>query len=287
MREADFEAFSAMLDDVAGLYPRGVVSAGQKAMFFRALAEHTLIAVQAGFDAHVKDPARGRFLPMPADVIAQLEGLAADDGRPGVEEAWASALWSADESNTVVWTEEMAEAWKAAKPVLDRRDQVGARMAFKEVYTRLIDEARRAWRAPVWVASLGFDVAKRDEAIAAAAARGRIAPPEKLALPAPEKAFEMVLAAAEAPETVQKDLAAIKAMPPKEARQWAHALRAKEKAGASLTEAQRTAWRVALDGAPSKEIELGKFEPVDPRCLPPAMRKEFFDAQEFGNGSPV
>src|SRR4051812_28762863 len=78
MREADFDEFSAMLEDVVGLYPKGAVTGGQKAMFFRALAAHPIAEVRAGFDAHVKDPQRGRFVPLPADILAQIEGLAAD-----------------------------------------------------------------------------------------------------------------------------------------------------------------------------------------------------------------
>ncbi len=210
MREADFDAFSTMLDDVAGLYPRGVVTQGQKAMFFRALSAHGIDAVRAGFDAHVKDTARGRFLPMPADVLAQIEGLAADDGRPGPEEAWACALRSSDESKTIVWTDEMAQAWEIASPVFNGGDEIGARMAFKESYARLVDEARRARRPAHWLASLGFDPKQRDEALSVAAASGRIAAPELVALPAPEQAFAAIASNTAAPQGIRDKLLALR-----------------------------------------------------------------------------
>lgn len=210
MRESDFDAFSAMLDDVAGLYPRGSITAGQKAMYFRALAAHSIADVRAGFDAHVKDTTRGRFLPMPADVLAQIEGLAADDGRPGPEEAWACALRSSDESKTVVWTAEMAQAWAIASPVFNSGDEIGARMAFKESYARLVEEARRARRPAVWQASLGFDPQQRDEALAQAASTGRLAGPEFVALPAPEQAFAAIASNADAPQGIREKLIALR-----------------------------------------------------------------------------
>lgn len=190
MREQDFEPFVAMLDDVASLLNHGKpLTSGHKSMFFRAMSAHSLDAVRCGFDEHVKDPVRGRFMPAPADLLAQIEGLVANDGRPGPEEAWACALRSADEDNTVVWTDETAKAWAVAVPVLDGGDQIGARMAFKEAYVRLTDEARRARRPPHWLTSLGFDPKRRDEALAQAFAAGRIGGAALPALPAPEESF--------------------------------------------------------------------------------------------------
>lgn len=207
MREVDFDEFSAMLEDVVGLYPKGSVTGGQKAMFFRALAAHPIAEVRAGFDAHVKDPQRGRFVPLPADILAQIEGLAADDGRPGVEEAWAASLRARDEAQTIVWTGEMAQAWADARLVLDCGDEIGARMAFKEVYGRLVNEARRARRAAVWTPSLGFDATLRDQAITQAAAVGRLPPPDTLALPAPASLETLALAA---PADVREKLLALR-----------------------------------------------------------------------------
>lgn len=186
MREADFGAFCALLDDTAALLGRGLtLTATQRAMYFRALAEHSLEVVRAALDAHIRDPQRGRFFPMPADVIAQLQGLAADDGCPGPEEAWAIALAGRDEARTIVWTAEMAEAWGIASPVLSNGDEVGARMAFREAYSRIVDAARRERRPAAWLASLGHDPRLRQVALDAAMATGRLPHAEHQALPAP------------------------------------------------------------------------------------------------------
>lgn len=188
MRDTDFPQFAAMLDDVAGL-KREVYSPGQKTMFFRALSAHSLDAVRAGLDAHVKHPKNGRFLPMPADVIGQIESLVADDGRPGPEEAFAVALRAADERDSVVWSQESAKAWAIALPIFCGGDQVGARMAFKEAYNRLVDEARRARQPVQFLVSEGFEPERRRVAIEAAVVAGLLPQPDPalalLALPAP------------------------------------------------------------------------------------------------------
>lgn len=198
MRNADLDPFTKTLDAACGLLSRGTYApnATSTAIWFRALQRYPLEAVQAAFDAHVRDPQRGRFVPTPADIIAQIEGSAADDGRPGAEEAWATAFRARDERNTVVWTAEMAEAFGVCAPLLDAGDELGARMAFKESYTRIVAEARAERRTPQWTASLGFDAAQRDQALLPHVAAGRIpvdmlAGPaigldDVLALPAPE-----------------------------------------------------------------------------------------------------
>lgn len=186
MQRDDFAPFVAILGDVMGLYPQAKpLTEGQVAMFFRALAAYPLAAVRAGFDAHVKDPQRGRFAPVPADVIAQIVGRAANDGRPGPEEAWAIALLSVDETGTVVWTQEIARAMQIARPVLDAGDEVGGRMAFREAYQRLVDEARAAGHPPVWEASEGWDAQRRAVAITEAVELGRLPRSALQSLPPP------------------------------------------------------------------------------------------------------
>lgn len=182
--DADFDAFCAALDDLWAIKGQ-VLTAGAKGAFFRALEDQPLRVVQVALTAHARDPERGRFLPMPADVIAQIRLLEGSDGRPGAEEAWAMALRSADEAETVVWTGEMSEAWAIARTVLQAGDEVGARMAFREAYTRLVEAARQQRRPVTWSASLGFDQDRRALAIGAAVTAGRLPSSELPALPAP------------------------------------------------------------------------------------------------------
>lgn len=102
-----------------------------------------------------------------ADILARL-----DDGRPGVEEAWAMLPF--DEAATVVWTDEMSRAWGVALPLVEMGDKVAARMAFKEAYAREIAEARDRREPAHWSASLGHDREGREAPIVAAVAAGRL-----------------------------------------------------------------------------------------------------------------
>lgn len=102
-----------------------------------------------------------------AAVIARI-----DDGHPGVEEAWA--MMPIDEAQSVVWTDEMADAFGLARPLLDAGDRIGARMTFKEAYTKALVLARDAKRLAKFRPSLGTDVGARQQAIQQAVDKGRM-----------------------------------------------------------------------------------------------------------------
>jgi hypothetical protein len=187
MFDTDFNRFAALLDSIAGMLPNAkpLTPAG-KSLFFRTLANLRFDDVERALMAHLQDPQRGRFMPVPADVVAQIEGAAADDGRPGADEAWTTALLASDEAETVVWTEETAQAMFVAQPVLRAGDKVGARMAFKNAYDRLVADARHARRPAHWHASLGQDPARRERALQGAVNRNLLPAPQVAGLlPAP------------------------------------------------------------------------------------------------------
>lgn len=103
-----------------------------------------------------------------------------DDGRPGVEEAWA--MLPRDEATTTVWTQEMASAWGTVQELIDEGDTIAARMAFKETYMRLVAEARESHTPPKWSVSLGHDVIGRKTALLMAVAKRRISADHACAL---------------------------------------------------------------------------------------------------------
>lgn len=193
MRNEDYDEFASLLDDAYDLIGSGankVISAGAKAMFFKAMSKYSLATFRAALDAHCLDKTHGQFVPKPAHLIAQIDARTGGDGRPGADEAWAIALTGQDESETVVWTPEIAEAFGVCKPVLSMGDEVGARMAFKDAYNRIISQARNN-RVPVrWLASVGWDVAKREAVLTKAAGSGLLPAPVVAALlPPPVGAF--------------------------------------------------------------------------------------------------
>lgn len=95
-----------------------------------------------------------------------------DDGRPGVESAWA--MLPRGEDDSVVWSDEMAIAWGSALPLLNDGDRIGARMAFKEAYTKLIFDARDKKLPPRWTPSFGRDVGGRQAALIEAVRHNRL-----------------------------------------------------------------------------------------------------------------
>lgn len=103
-----------------------------------------------------------------ADILDRIPG-----GHLGVEEAWAIVSRGLqDESISMVWTDEMAQAFGPALALA--HDPVAARMAFKEAYTRLVQDAKAMNSKPVWKVSLGFDMQGRERALREAIEKGRI-----------------------------------------------------------------------------------------------------------------
>lgn len=98
--------------------------------------------------------------------------LRIDDGRPGVEEAWA--MIPRDEAMSVVWTTEIAEAWGIALQLLNDGDGVAARMAFKEAYQGIVSRARDEREPVQWMPSLGHDKRGREEVLLDAVRKNRL-----------------------------------------------------------------------------------------------------------------
>lgn len=94
-----------------------------------------------------------------------------DDGRPDADEAWA--MIPADEHDSVVWTEEMAQAWGIALPLLNAGDAAKAQSVFRNAYEKSVLEARVRREPPRWTPSLGLDASGREMALREAVTKGR------------------------------------------------------------------------------------------------------------------
>ncbi len=110
-------------------------------------------------------------------IAAILQRVQAADGRPGRDEAWSIAQGAADELESVMITEEILAALQVARPGLEARDKVGARMAFLSAYDRLVEAARREGRPANWTLSMGFDVEGRARAVEQAVLLQRLPAP--------------------------------------------------------------------------------------------------------------
>lgn len=166
MKPNDFDAFTTLIQDVADYYGRKLAPAALQ-IYWNSLVAFDFGTVKQLMSEHVKT---SKFMPSVAEL---LDALKAMDGRPGVEEAWSICAKSLqDESVTIVWTEEMAEAFGAALALSD--DRIAARMAFKERYESLVEEARRKGKAVRWTPSLGHDPHGRECPLLEAAGKGRL-----------------------------------------------------------------------------------------------------------------
>lgn len=185
MQQRDFDKFCAMFDGAYEAKGR-TLTANTKALFFAALQQYPIDVISKALTAHLLDPEKGEWPPMPAHIVAQVNASAGRDGRPTADEAWAISLRALDEFDTIIWTEEMQQAFAVARTVLERRDTVGARRAFIDAYTRLVGEARAAGIPVKWTPSLGRDPGRREIELAKAADAGLLPPPAAAALlPAP------------------------------------------------------------------------------------------------------
>lgn len=153
---------------------------GRVDSYLRLLADVSAKDFRRALDAHMNHPDRGRFFPTIADIRAQLPQ--AKHKPMNADEAWAIALTSFDESASVVWSTVIEEARNIALPIWLEGDAIGARMAFKGAYDRLmLGGAQPAWRL-----SVGHDPARRQEAVNSAIAAGLITHEQGRALlPAP------------------------------------------------------------------------------------------------------
>ena len=137
-------------------------------VWWSLLQGYELADISAAFSDYLR---HGKFAPKPADIIEIISTMK-PDGRPGADEAWA--MIPRDEYTSVVMTEEMAEAMGIAQPLLEEGDQVAARMAFKEAYSRIVETNKRTGIKPKWFPSLGSDKEGRESVLSEAVRLGRI-----------------------------------------------------------------------------------------------------------------
>ncbi|WP_136420310.1 hypothetical protein [Herbaspirillum sp. ST 5-3] len=175
MEQHEKERFVQMLTKAMGAYGKPLPEPSLLSSWWEMLKAFPLRVVGMAFAAYCDE--NGEFPPVPAGISKRCKLM---DGRPTDDEAWAIALTSRDEEDTVVWTEECAEAFAICSSVFP--DEVGARMAFKDAYSRLVSAARLSGKPVVWNASLGWDAKKRDAAIERAHVAGLLAAPTVQAL---------------------------------------------------------------------------------------------------------
>lgn len=141
-------------------------------VYVRVLVDHEFRRVHDALSAHIADPESGKWSPTPSHIIAQMEKRNPEPQWPSADEAWAIAQTAMHEDQSLVWTDEIAQAWGIAREVMP--DRTGARMAFKAAYDRLIAETKAKGCPPKWIVSPGSDVRLRAQALEQAVQMQRI-----------------------------------------------------------------------------------------------------------------
>lgn len=136
------------------------------AIYWAVLRDQDIDDISRAFLQHLKT---SRFFPTPAELLALIPG-GAGAHHLGADEAWTIALASFDEAATVVWTAEIAQARAIASDLFAMGDAIGARMAFRTAYERLVVSAP----TPVWSVCAGWDDQRRLSAIETAKLHGRL-----------------------------------------------------------------------------------------------------------------
>lgn len=103
------------------------------------------------------------------------------DGHPEPNEAWAVAIKLADENETTEYTDLIMMCW-AAVSELYQSDEVGARMAFLEMYKREVGVLRNRGERAVWRMSFGHDSSRREIGTQQARQLGRIGADQYLSI---------------------------------------------------------------------------------------------------------
>lgn len=166
------DQFTKILERAMSAYQKPLPEKAALEDWWNLLKRYPLRAVGMAFAAYIDQ--EDRFAPLPAAIAKRCKLM---DGRPTADEAWAIALTSRDESDTVVWTEEAAQAFALCRPVLDMRDEVGARRSFIDAYNRLVGEARMVNQPAKWNVSLGWDMKKREASLERAHVAGHLSAP--------------------------------------------------------------------------------------------------------------
>lgn len=138
MKSNDFEPLTDLLVDYIAPYGREVNESLVK-LFFNALADYEIEDIRKAFAKHVRDPAEGKFCPMPAHLMAYLPSL---DGRPDGEAIWG--LLPFDEGTAAFLPAEAMQAfWNTVYPALEAgKSAETARPFFMKDYARLVQQSR-------------------------------------------------------------------------------------------------------------------------------------------------
>lgn len=161
------------------------VDGPRREMWWSSLSGYADGILMAAVIRHIKSSS---FDPHLNDILKACDAQI-DGSWLGADEAWA--LMPKSESDSAMLTDEIAQAMAAASSLIEMGDKIAARMAFKDAYGRLVEQAKIAGRKPRYFPSFGSDAMGRVSVLSSAVQRGQI-PLEQALGYQPEHATEIV-----------------------------------------------------------------------------------------------
>ena len=156
-------------------------------IYWSTLGQYPIDSLRRAANTWVR---KSEFMPKPADLINLMGG---SSNHLSPDEAWAIAILASDETNTLVWTKEIAKAWAQAELVYRNGDKIGARRTFIEAYGRLVNSSMMNGKNVEVFVSLGSDKTKRADAINHAVFTGLLTQEKaNYYLPKPENTIAML-----------------------------------------------------------------------------------------------
>lgn len=152
MKDNEKRDFAEVIKKTAAMYDKEI-SMERIGAYWNVLNKSALQEIMDAINKHAKDTDRGRFFPMPADIIAKLPN--SKSAWPDANEAWA--MCPKDEISSAAMCDEMASAYAIAQELVYAGDMVAARMAFIAAYNREVETAASEGKKPRWFASYGDD----------------------------------------------------------------------------------------------------------------------------------
>ncbi len=129
-------------------------------MWMSALQKFPAGSVRRATEDFIKS---SKFKPQLADIVERCAAQIAGNWL-GADEAWA--MMPKSEADSSLMTNEIAQAMAAATPLLEAGDRIAARMAFRDAYNRLTEQAKIEGRQPVYFASFGTETQGRLQMLA-------------------------------------------------------------------------------------------------------------------------
>jgi hypothetical protein len=177
--EEDEWTFNKNLEELLFLYKQQPLLPALASLWLRSVSAK--ISCEQAVHAMVLYPSssNGRFPPKPIDLIELALGDAAHPEKAldalramhlDADAAWALARRAADESDTLIWTGEMAFAWDMVRDMSD--DAIAQRKSFQSFYRMQVEASARSGRLPEWRVSHGWDKKKRLDRVQEAVGHG-------------------------------------------------------------------------------------------------------------------